>query len=280
MFDELNKRLISAKKQFLYPGMLLLITGFIGTFLFMEVVGPVLILNIIIGFVLLIVYSSKASAVSKEFKQVFVAALIESEFDHVRYSIEGKLSKQAFYKYEFGLSGNIYKTNDHIEASYKGIQFSLCDVLLQQRTRSGKTTHTVTRFQGPVLSIRLNKSQPGKLQVLESSRLTWFDDYDKVEMESIAFNKTFNVYSTNEILAFYILTPHFMEKLMKVERENPGKLYFTFINGYLNIGLYNRKDNFEIAGKTISDETLLLFKSQIRKIKEIIEEVVKIEEGN
>jgi len=280
MYDELNERLNSARKQFLYPGMFLVITGFVGTFLFMDSVGPSLIFVVILGFILLIVYSSKSSAVSKEFKQKFVAALIDSEFDNVSYFIEGRLSKEAFYKYDFGLSGNIYKSNDHIEATYKGVRFSLCDVLLQQRTRSGKTTHTVTKFQGPVLRIKLSKSQPGRLQVLESSRLTWFDHYDKVEMESITFNNTFNVYTTNELLAFYILTPHFMEKLMKVERENPGKLYFTFIDGYLNIGLYNRKDNFEVAGKTISDDTLLLFKSQIHKIKEIIEEVVKIEEAN
>ena len=49
----------------------------------------------------------------------------------------------------------------------------------------------------------------------------------------------------NEEDAFYIITPHFMEKISKLNDMCSGKLILCFINNQLHVGLYNNDDAFE-----------------------------------
>lgn len=69
--------------------------------------------------------------------------------------------------------------------------------------------------------------------------------FKKVELESLEFNKKFNVYAKEEIEAYYILTPNMMERILNVNEKIKGDLLFCFIDNKLHIGLYNNRDLFE-----------------------------------
>ena len=59
------------------------------------------------------------------------------------------------------------------------------------------------------------------------------------------------VFAENEHEAFYILTPHIMQSLLKLREELKAPILLVFSGGRLHIGVYNGKDAFEgkIFGK-------------------------------
>lgn len=76
----------------------------------------------------------------------------------------------------------------------------------------------------------------------------WFSDRDKtekLETESVEFNRTFKVYAENDSEAFYILTPHFMEALMRAKVQADGEVLFCFVDSKLHVAVNNKSDSFE-----------------------------------
>lgn len=68
----------------------------------------------------------------------------------------------------------------------------------------------------------------------------------KVELEKIDFNKKWNVMTSDQIEARYILTPVFMEKINDVKKLFHGKnIDFGFFNSKLMIAVHTSKDLFE-----------------------------------
>ncbi len=112
------------------------------------------------------------------------------------------------------------------------------------------------------------------MQVLEGAKPVRNRKYTKVKLESIQFNKKFKTYATSEHSAFYVLTPHFMEALMKFEQKNKGKIYFSFIDNVLNIGINNYVDTFELKiFKTLDSTVFDSFKRELLVIKDVITEL-------
>ena len=65
-------------------------------------------------------------------------------------------------------------------------------------------------------------------------------------MESIDFNSELKAYTDIDHDAFYILTPHFMEKLLFLDKKYNDKINFSFINNKLYISIDTRRDTFDI----------------------------------
>ena len=65
-----------------------------------------------------------------------------------------------------------------------------------------------------------NKNFKSNVQVISNDfikrSLPHIKNNKKVKLEDIEFNKMFKIYSEIEHDAFYILTPHFMEKIKKL----------------------------------------------------------------
>ena len=64
-------------------------------------------------------------------------------------------------------------------------------------------------------------------------------------MEDEEFNKRFMVFAESEHEAFYILTPHFMEKIKEITKKLKCEVMFCFVNNKLHIAVDNRDDSFE-----------------------------------
>ena len=91
--------------------------------------------------------------------------------------------------------------------------------------------------------------------------------YPICPIQCCTINKIFSVYSDNSHDAFYILTPHFMEKLLNVRSKLKCGMMFGFKNSKLFVAIDNRVDSFEYdVFKPIDEE----------KISKDIEEDIKI----
>jgi len=254
-------------------GVILIIVG--ASFPVAFVIGGLMIFA---GLIFAAIGISSFSTLSKTFKVDVVTKLVETFVDNGHFDPNTGLSQQNVYATEFLKPADRFHSEDFLQGSMEGVKFVSSDVVLEERhvehTKNGTRTYYETYFKGRIFVFDFNKPFEGYLQVLERGRPYKNRDYDKVKLESIAFNKKFTTFATNDHSAFYVLTPHFMEALMKFEQNNKGTISFSFLGNYLYIGINNFRDTFELQmfrplNQAIFDE----FKRDLLVIQEVITEL-------
>ena len=95
---------------------------------------------------------------------------------------------------------------------------------------------------------------------------------NRVALEDPVFEKNFNVYSTNQIEARFLITTAFMQRLIKTEQKFKGNISCHFENGEIFICINDSKDRFEIPmDKSLVDEkTLLPVFEDLNEILELV----------
>jgi len=272
-FQLLKKK---SEKNVIIGGILLLI-GVAMFVLLLEYAMFALIL-FLPGIVFIIMGVSKFSKINKSFKTTVLRDVVLSFVEDGVFDPSRGLSQSVVYNTEFLKRADVFNSEDYLSGKMDGVEFISSDVKLQERhvehTNNGTRTTYVTYFLGRVFRFEFNKSFDGYLQVLEKSKPTRKRDYKKIKLESIDFNKKFKTYCTSEHAAFYVLTPHFMEALRDFEKNNKGKISFSFIDNYLYIGINNFRDTFELKMfKELNEESFNEFKKELFVIQEIVKEL-------
>lgn len=276
-FEAFQQKKAKSEKKFLIGGPLILL-GIACALVLGEAgiaIGAVFGLA---GLVVCIMGSSEFGKLNKEFKEQVLVDLISQFVDDGVFHPDQGLSINTVYDTEFLKRADRYHTEDYLAGSIDGVRFKSSDVKLEERhvrhTKNGTQTYYETYFLGRIFVFEFNKAFDGYLQVLEGGRPVSRRKYGKIKMESVQFNKKFKTYTTNDHSAFYILTPHFMEKLQSFEASNHGRVYFSFIDNLLYIGINNNRDTFELRMFRKIDESLLdEFKRDLLVVKDVVHEL-------
>ncbi|MEC9484295.1 MAG: DUF3137 domain-containing protein [Candidatus Izemoplasma sp.] len=231
-----------------------------------------------VGIILLIIGSVIFSDVSKRFKSEVMTELIKDELDEGYFSAGKGLSAYDVYSCEFMKRADRFHSEDYISGKIDGVKFESSDVKLEERhvrhTKNGTRTYYETYYQGRLFIFDFNKRFDGFVQVLERGRPQSNRDFNRVQLESVAFNDTFTTYTTNDHTAFYVLTPHFMEALMDFEQHNRGNIGFSFIENKLYIGINNRRDTFELQlYRPINTSLIEEFRRDLLVVKDVVHEL-------
>lgn len=262
MKEDLEKYKIQAKRTILIG----VIIGWVLTLALVVVViitkfVPLLIFEIFIvvtvSLVIFILYSIPYSKYKVIYKDYYVKKALESVFTDLEYKPDEGISETVIRETEMMNMGDDFESNDFFSGKYKNINVEQADVeITEEREREnsdGDTeTYTVTLFRGKWMIFDFNKPFKANMQV----KSKWFDNskiinwgkdikFKRVKLEDEEFNKYFTVYAQDEEEAFYILTPHFMDKIKKVSNNVSGELLLCFINNKLHIGLDSNDDSFE-----------------------------------
>ena len=206
----------------------------------------------------------------------------------------GRLLHHQMDRYEdFGIvpSYDKEKSANQIIGAYKGVEFDLFETTLTKKVleidhgRVRGQTYYVTQFRGLVISLSLNKTFEGKTVVKKDrGRLVnWtrdkLSDLEVVRLEDPRFEKEFEVYSTDQVEARYLLTGSFMERLVKV------RYAFRVLNEYIEpaitcsfyknqllmmIPISESRNMFEKTGGSPMDQCKSLFK-EMNTILQIID---------
>lgn len=189
--------------------------------------------------------------------------------------------------------------SDYISGIYRGVEFTFCDLHLEyeskSRDRKGrKETRYRTNFQGHVITLQTKENIDGFVRIRERENprkeKNFLSDFvsgaaeflginqNIVEMESDPFNRQFKVDSSNEHLAFYILTPQFMERIVAADAKADGYTNIEFASNRITLALNNGRDSFE-APKTIGslsrlEKTRQAFRDEFETILSIIDEIL------
>lgn len=189
--------------------------------------------------------------------------------------------------------------SDYVSGTYRGVPFTFCDLHLQYkdtyRDKNGrKRTRYRTNFLGHVITLDTNTNINGFVRICErknprkesgflsgivsgAAELLGINQ-NKVEMESDPFNQQFKVTTSDDELAFYILTPQFMEYIVAADEKVNGYTKIEFENSKVTLALNNGKISFELTktlwNKSRLDETRLRFRDEFQNILSIIDEIL------
>ena len=149
--------------------------------------------------------------------------------------------------------GNRFHSEDYIAATYKGIAFNTSDVTIKYHSGSGKNSHTTTYFEGRMFEFQYGKPVTGAVQILPDKfayKPALPGASGKLQMESISFNKDYDVKATNPEEAFYILTPAVMENLQRLNAHYKGFLV-SVVGSMIYVGIPSHGNNaFDVASST------------------------------
>ncbi len=144
---------------------------------------------------------------------------------------------------------NIYRCDDIIEGNYNGLNILVADLYLGYKVVSGKTRITNTVFDGILIYLNCNKNFRSTTVVridggfLENFQIS---DLEKIKFDDPVFEKTFEVYSNDQIEARNLLTADFMNKLLKAQKRFKMPVTCSFEDGKMYIALHNVKDWFDV----------------------------------
>lgn len=125
---------------------------------------------------------------------------------------------------------------DQFSGTVHGTQIELYEAHLEERRRSKNRTYYVTVFRGACIRIRFPRTiegvtlvtrDKGIFNAVEGWGKSLFKSKDakleRIGLVDPTFEKKFEVYGTDQVMARYLLTPSFMERLLELEDILKGK---------------------------------------------------------
>ena len=136
--------------------------------------------------------------------------------------------------------------SDFIVGKYKGLKIRIAEIYLTRESDENK----VVVFNGILLSFETTKKFPTDI-IIKDNKEKVYESADRVYLEDPEFEKLYDVYSMNQIAARKIITPAFMQRLVKYSRK--GKITLSFENGRINIAIKSNKNWFRIPTSSNQD---------------------------
>ncbi|MEZ5690932.1 MAG: DUF3137 domain-containing protein [Rickettsiales bacterium] len=143
-------------------------------------------------------------------------------------------------------------TEDYVKGSYKGVSLEISEAILKNVRKSHNSSHIV--FRGIYVLLSMNKNFSGKTVVKHDYGAVgnWLinktADMDRVRLEDPVFEKKFEVYSTDQVEARYLLTTSFMERLLELSQAmNSKNIQCSFYSNKLLLSIPTSKNYFETS---------------------------------
>lgn len=189
--------------------------------------------------------------------------------------------------------------SDYISGTYRGVPITYCDLHLEVEQEStdsdgNTTTSYYTVFRGPVINLALRQPLNGYVRIRErknprkekgffsgiiNGAADLFNiDRNTVETENAQFNQQFKVDTSDPQLAFYVLTPQFMEHIVQADMIVNGYTNIEFNQGIVTLALNNGTDAFELGkykkNEHFLDEARQRFRYELNSILGIVDEML------
>jgi len=208
--------------------------------------------------IFVLIYYITVKKYKNEFKRNVIRILINLFDKNLIYIPEAFISPS---KYElsalFDKKYDKYEGEDLVKGETYNVKFEFSDIHTQYKTTDSKgKTHWHTIFRGTFFVSEFNKDFKGSVLVYpdytekflgyfaNSLQKLHFKNLEFVKMDSPAFEKEFKVYASDQILARYILSNSFMEKIVKFKNSINKPLYFSFRNNMMFVAI-SGNNNFE-----------------------------------
>jgi hypothetical protein len=170
---------------------------------------------------------------------------------------------------------------DHFWGEREGIRLSMADLRLVKR--SGKNQRTV--FRGQIGEFGFPRHAAAPVYVIADKGMVGrgfeklLGSGDRVRLEDPSFERVFDVFSSDQVAARYILTPTMMDRLVALERRFEG-VQAVFDGDTVRLTLPRGSDLFE-PGSFLTPIDPHVANGFVRDMREIFDfiEVLKLDAG-
>jgi hypothetical protein len=173
-------------------------------------------------------------------------------FDDFSFSPKGDIKNWQIEKFNILPYFERLKSEDLISGKYKNVNLEFCEILAEKTAHNqNDKSHQQSVFKGAAIIFDFHKNFKGRTLVKKDLGLAGnfyqnFHDLQRVELEDPEFEKMFQVYSTNQIEARYLLTTSFMERIKQLTNFLGGKsVEASFYEGNLLLIFSGSKNLFE-----------------------------------
>ena len=158
-----------------------------------------------------------------------------------------------------GFIDQAFYSEDSVRGVYKGVKFSLCEIISHEREYPRINNKYVAAFillkyafdkysdfKGSVLKCEFNKKFNGKTIAVSKDFNTKFLG-EKELLDDVKFNENFRVFTTDKVEARYLLTPAFMGKLnmLKAYKNTLKSPSAAFMDNKFYLFCFSRRNFFE-----------------------------------
>ncbi len=228
---------VARQRNFVIIGILLGIAALVGLGYFLAEDGWIFggFLGVVIALAMGAWGSMALNKLGKETKLMLVEP-VASEFGlHYEVQPVAPAEMSTFRSLDLVPNWDRSKFEDRITGERDKVPFEFFEAHLEERRTTtdskGRTRTTwVTVFRGQCLIVKFHKQFQGVTKVYrDAGALNFFKKLgqsgkgQRVKLEDPVFEKAFEVYSTDQIEARFILTPDFMERLIALEQTFKGR---------------------------------------------------------
>lgn len=178
-----------------------------------------------------------------DYKNYVIRKAIEGEVQELVYEPRFGLPNSVYEDLNVILDGNMYRKEDFITGKYHNVYFAQSDLVVEYKDNSSSATY----FKGRWVGFNYPKQFQGTVIVKDKNffYVAKRKDLGDIQLENPLFNEMFTVKSSDMHLAYYLLTPQIMERLMYLKQNAKGTIIACFKDGILHVFINNGENSFE-----------------------------------
>ena len=216
----------------------------------------------------------------KQYKQDIMPRIAKAAAA-LMYNVKGSLAMETIKPSKIVPAYDKAVCEDGFTGCYKGTDINFCELKLTETQGSGKNRRTVTKFKGLVILLEMNRKFLGHTILVrdQNSIGSWFTEKTskmmRADLVDPAFEELFNVYTTDQVEARYLIDPVIMEKLTDMKDhykgENITAAYFNSQMLIMVASAYNFFEPPDIYSHAIDMGAVQMLRSEVEQIVSIID---------
>ncbi len=255
LFDELEQERLKAlswrRKAWLFGVPIVAVAAIIATMIF----GPEGMIAALVGAVLTyMVAEFKLFELKERMKTDILSHMADARGWHFNADGPPESSVQIYRDLDLLRSYNKLDVEDLFTGELNGVEFELFEALAKMRTKNKNSSSERTVFSGLFARFNFPKDFSGSTVVLtDSGFFNWAAGFsqkgERVMLEDPVFEKQFQVYSSDQVEARYLLTPTFMQRLLHIRTVFPGaEIQAAFERSSLYLAIDTKSSNRDELG--------------------------------
>ncbi len=209
--------------------------------------APIIYL-ITVTIVIVISYKKMKSSYQAHFKKAVVGSLVTLIDENLSYAPEKTISVDVFhtsqlFKQEYWNRVENWSGEDYVSGILDGKNVKFSEVHAQDVRGTGE--ETVTIFKGLFFIFNVNWDFEGTTFILPNNKLSLKKILQLLKLTKPALEREFVVHSDNPIIANYVFSTAFMQRLLALRRRLKTQIHLSFVNGKLYMAIPVTEDLFE-----------------------------------
>ncbi len=242
-------------------------------------ITPIIIVDIFIIIISQIISGNKEVAqFNKDYKENVINKMLGNFIEELDYIPLKSMPSNIYDEAQYGGHYNKYHSDDYFEGKINGQKIIMADLLVQEETtqidqNGNRRTEITTKFNGLFGKINLSKSINSNLNITRDYRFSLFNK-QRLEMDSYEFEKVFNVYTDNNIIAMQLLTADIQEDILELYNKYKIDFHIVIKNSEMYV-LFNTGNMFEVfSTKNNPTEVLKKYFEIMKFIYKLVEKIL------